>query len=396
MNNLVNDSESSTRNDTFLQTIMASELNLQQLFLNAPDAIIVINQDSDIIFWNPAAEKLFGWTAEEIVNQPLSKTIIPEQHREAHYQGMKRYLGASQAHPLNKTVEITALNRKGEEFFISLTISSTMLDGRNAFISFIRDIRQQKINELELQKKQALLESSNKQLEQFAHVASHDIKEPVRKIMIFADKLKDELGPNRSPSAELYLSKIINASERLKTMIEGILEYSTATRIESTFELISLNHLLGQVLVDLEVLISEKNAIIHIDFLPDVYGTDLLIHQLFYNLISNSLKFSKVGIQPMIQISYTNASTPEAGTSYTNNSYFEITVQDNGIGFKEEFSESIFKAFRRLNSFNDFEGTGLGLSLCRTIMDRHNGTIRASSEEGFGATFTLLFPKNMA
>src|SRR5687767_8379682 len=168
------------------------EQNWEQLLIHAPDAVIVIDSDSRIQFWNPAAEKLFGWTVTEVMHKPLAEFIIPEQYRNAHHQGMTRFIATGETHVLNKTIEITALNKAREEFYISLTISTTTLNGKRAFISFIRDIRQRKKNEAALEKQRQQLEISNRQLEQFAHVASHDMKEPVRKIMLFTERLEKE------------------------------------------------------------------------------------------------------------------------------------------------------------------------------------------------------------
>jgi two-component system sensor kinase FixL len=369
------------------------ENNLQQLLSNAPDAIIVINPQSDIIFWNPAAEKLFGWKAEEVINKPLSGTIIPRQYREAHYNGVNRFMSTSQKHILNKTVEITAINKAGEEFYISLTISTTKLNGAVAFISFIRDIREKKKNEAELEKKRQQLEDSNKQLEQFAHVASHDIKEPVRKISIFTQRLENELGSSITNAARSYIEKINRSSNRLLRMIEGVLEYAKAGSVEGEFVTIDLNEIIRNVENDLEVLIEQKRAIIKYSNLPTIEGIDFLIYQLFYNLINNSLKFSKQGEYCLIEITAKKIILAEDESDKTGSGeqFFEIKVKDNGIGFEQEYAASIFKTFTRLHTRNEYDGTGLGLSLCENIMQRHNGIIKGEGEKGKGAIFTLLF-----
>ena len=371
------------------------EQNWEQLLIHAPDAVIVIDSDSKIQFWNPAAEKLFGWTMTEALNKPLAEFIIPEQYRNAHHQGMTRFIATGETHVLNKTIEITALNKAGEEFYISLTISTTTLNGKRAFISFIRDIRQRKKNEAALEKQRQQLEISNRQLEQFAHVASHDMKEPVRKIMLFIERLEKEYSKLLPADAVNYIVKIKSAGKRLQKMVEGLLEDAVAGSIEKEKAPHDLNRIISEIKEDLDLVIQQKNATISYADLPFVLGIDFLLYQLFYNLINNSLKFSRPGVPVRIQI--TAEDIPQAGGGNilpdAPNGYTQIKVIDNGIGFEQAYAAKIFKTFTRLHNPNQFEGTGLGLSLCETIMERHHGSIKAEGKPNEGATITMLFPK---
>lgn len=375
------------------------EYNLHQLLLNAPDAVIVIDKESKIIFWNPQAENIFGWTASEVANQPLSNKIIPEQHREAHDKGMKRYLATGEAHVLNQSIEITAINKAGDEFYVSLTISTTSQHGELSFIAFLRDIRKQKKNELELQKKTKELELSNQQLEQYAHVASHDMKEPIRKIRMFSNMLEHELGNDLTQQARKYFSIINIAAKRLNDMVEGVLNYATTNSIEAAFEKVDLNDIIKNICNDFELLIEERHAVITCNDLSAFPGVPFLIHQLFYNLIYNSLKFSKENLPPLIEITakeINRSSLQEQRMPATAISFLEIKIKDNGIGFNQEHAIKIFKTFTRLNSRSKYDGTGLGLSLCKNIMERHHGYIKAEGEEGIGATFIMLFPLELS
>ncbi|MEJ7766944.1 MAG: PAS domain S-box protein [Chitinophagaceae bacterium] len=378
-----------------------SEFNLKQLLENAPDAIVVINPESDITFWNPAAERLFGWTKEEVLNKSLALTIIPLQYRDAHHSAMNRFM-ISKQHGLNKTVEITALNKAGEEFYISLTISTTTLNGNIAFISFIRDIREKKKNELELENKKKELETANRQLEQsnsqlenFAHVASHDIKEPIRKIRMFSEMLQHQFNEVIPKGATQYLNKINIASERLYNIVDGILNYASARGVKNELVPVSLREIIKTIESDLEVLIEEKNVVIKYKYLNEVNGINFLIYQLFYNLISNSLKFSRTGVQPVIEI-FTKkvyGAKLEMEAVDKKREFLQVVVKDNGIGFKQQYAVQIFNTFARLNNKTEYEGTGLGLSLCKHIIERHNGYIIAEGREGEGATFNVFFPK---
>lgn len=379
------------QNETSLKQINRElkerEHNLQQLLMHAPDAIIVIDAESSIIYWNPKAEQIFGWSAEEVKGKNLSDVIIPPQYREAHIKGMQRYISTGEARVLNKTIEVTALNRQEIEFYISLTISTTQQKGQTAFIAFIRDIDQQKRNELELEKKRLELETSNQELEQFAHVASHDLKEPVRKVKTYASRIKDEFEPLLPEKAKLYLGKLEKATDRMYSMIDGVLQYSSLNAMERTNEKIDLDELMHHIEFDLEIAIAEKKATLQFQNLPTVEGSAILFYQLFYNLINNSLKFSKTDVPPLITITSEKINSP-----HSNAECIRINVQDNGIGFDQENAERIFQTFSRLNSKDKYEGTGLGLALCKKIAERYGGTIEAKGEKNKGASFIITLP----
>ena len=230
----------------------------------------------------------------------------------------------------------------------------------------------------------AALQQSNEDLQQFAHVASHDLKEPVRKIKTFGSRLQEEYGHLLPEKGQIFLNKVHHATDRAFSMIEGVLKYSTINTADTQSEQLDLNEIIQSIEADLELIIQQKNARIVTEKLPRIQGNPLLIYQLFYNLINNSLKFSKESEHPVIQISAT------AGGKYSG--LAEITITDNGIGFNNSYAEKIFDTFSRLNSKDMYEGTGLGLALCKKIVERHNGKIFASGKENIGAVFTTCLP----
>lgn len=232
------------------------------------------------------------------------------------------------------------------------------------------------------------LQRSNEDLQQFAHVASHDLKEPVRKIKTFGLRLRDESGDALNETSRLFTQKILESADRMSTMIEGVLMYSSLTAIDGKKEELDLNNILDEIQNDLEIVMEQKKAEIRCNKLQKIEGVRVLIYQLFYNLINNALKFSKEGEQPVIIIDAQPVSVNGANQ-------IQITVSDNGIGFDPEQSDMIFNTFTRLNPKHKYDGTGLGLSLSRKIVERHNGIIEASGSENGGACFTITLPVKM-
>ncbi len=237
----------------------------------------------------------------------------------------------------------------------------------------------------ELRELNISLHQSNEDLQQFAHVASHDLKEPVRKIRTYGNRLLDEYGAELPAPARVFLDKIQHATERMVSMIEGVLTYSTLNGGEQPIELIDLNETIRNIEVDLEMMITEKKAVVKKEPLPVIEGAAVLVYQLFYNLLNNALKFTKAGVQPVITITALTFREEDK-------EMVEIRVKDNGIGFEQEHAKKIFDTFARLNSKDRFEGTGLGLALCKKIAERHDGNIAAMGVVGEGAVFSIRLP----
>ncbi|ABG60583.1 PAS domain S-box protein [Cytophaga hutchinsonii] len=229
------------------------------------------------------------------------------------------------------------------------------------------------------------LQRSNEDLQQFAHVASHDLKEPVRKIKTFAGRLEDQLKDKLDESAIRFIEKINVATNRMSNMIDGVLAYSTINASKQKPEPVDLNNVLKNIETDLEIPLQKTQGVIQYKNLPVLEGAPVLLYQLFYNLINNSIKFARAGVSPQITIVSENMTEQSMNV-------VRISVQDNGIGFEPDQAGQIFETFTRLNSKDKYEGTGLGLSLCKKIVERHGGTILADSSKGNGATFIITLP----
>ncbi len=241
--------------------------------------------------------------------------------------------------------------------------------------------------QLELIKKVQELERSNKNLEEFAYAASHDLKEPIRKVQVFTSQLKSKLNSHINENESALFSKIEDATERMALLIDDLMKFSYVSHQPIEKDVVNLNQLLEQVLEDLALDVQQKKAVISILPLPEIKGYARQLQQLFQNLLSNSLKYCKDDLSPKIRIS---ADLSEEDGKH----YNVIEVKDNGIGFDQQYAEKIFEMFARLHGKNKFVGNGIGLSIVKKIVENHQGKIKVQSEPGQGATFKIYLPVN--
>ncbi|SDF15809.1 two-component system, chemotaxis family, CheB/CheR fusion protein [Pricia antarctica] len=246
-----------------------------------------------------------------------------------------------------------------------------------------------------LKKSNDELKKTNTQLDQFAHVASHDLQEPLRKILTFSMRLQDKYKEELSTEVKTYLNKIEGASGRMKILIQDLLNYSRLLEHEKSVGQTDLNETLKNILNDFELLVHEKKAQIKFDELPTIDAVSLQMNQLFYNLFSNALKFSREEVPPVITITSRTLSEKEIKKYPALNpsiAYFEIIFKDNGIGFEQHYSEKIFTIFQRLHGKETYIGTGIGLALTKKIIENHQGIIFADAKENRGASFHVILP----
>jgi signal transduction histidine kinase len=232
----------------------------------------------------------------------------------------------------------------------------------------------------------ARLESANKDLDRFAFMASHDLQEPLRKIRIFSDLLSVKYREVLDDEGKMNITRIQGAAERMQALIKDILTFSKISIEKGKFEKTNLNTVVEDVLSELEITVQEKHAQVITDKLPMVQVNPGLIRPLFYNLISNALKYSKKNVAPVVKI------WSEAQDNQPEHKYCRIYIEDNGIGFDQKYSEEIFGMFKRLHLNTEYEGTGIGLALCKKIVEEHNGFISAKSKVNEGSTFIISLP----
>lgn len=259
-----------------------------------------------------------------------------------------------------------------------------------------RKLSEEKIKLLnrQLVEKNDHLKNVNEELDRFAYVASHDLQEPLRKIRVFSDKIAS--AKEDQQQVERYLEKISNSSRRMQSLINNLLKFSRYTLNASDFVKVNLNELMAESLTELDVEIEKNQVVFYADPLPVVEAVPELMRQVFYNLFSNAIKFRQKGQTPVIHVSCSHMK--EEGSKFHDKyvkgtTYYGIKISDNGIGFDEQFAEDIFMVFKRLHSFHEFDGTGVGLSICKKIIDKHNGFITASSRAKEGSTFLIELPE---
>jgi PAS domain S-box-containing protein len=348
-------------------------------------AIILLNPQGDIQNWNLGAEKIKGYRADEIIGKnfrifytqqdqaiKLPETLLEQAAREgrAAFEGWRK--------------------RKDGSIFWGNIVITALHDDAGKVIGFTkvtRDLTEKKLAEDRVKEYAAQLEKRNKDLEEFTYVASHDLKEPLRKIIAFGDLLSLSCKASVDPKATEYVGRMQDAANRMMSLIDDLLQLSRVGTDLSEFTYTDLNEIVDRVLQDLEPSIVEKNASIMVDNLPSLAVKPLQMQQLFQNLIANALKFNDKEI-PTITIT----STPLPKGDYPGE-YQRIFVKDNGIGFDQEYSERIFEAFHRLHGRSTYSGSGIGLAICKKIVELHDGNISATGEKGEGATFIIDLPE---
>ncbi|HUQ65527.1 MAG TPA: ATP-binding protein [Flavitalea sp.] len=371
-----------------VRALAQSEKKFQNLISEATVGIVVIvGEKLEIEIVNEAYAKLVNCKVEDLLHKPLFDVVAQENDvkfsellHEVRLTGKPKYFYGEEYFYME--------NGEQKSGYLNIIWQPHRDESDNivGIMCLIQDVTEQiiahkKIEEI-VQVRTRELAESNLALSQFAHVASHDLKEPVRKMKIYSTMLRNDQENVLSPGSLKHLERIDVATHRMMKMIEGVLSYSVhSSNGNHTCELVNLNEIVNKVLEDLELLIQEKCAIIHLDSLPQVQGYALLLHQVFYNLIINAIKFAKKDEPPIISI-----------RCQEQHQWYQIEITDNGIGFNQSDAEEIFISFTRLNSKDRYEGTGLGLTLCKQIIERHGGTIKAQSKIGVGSTFTILLP----
>jgi two-component system sensor kinase FixL len=374
--------------------LLASAIRYRRLFEASQDGVLILNAETgQITQINPFLLNLLSYSQAELLGKKLWEVVVLDKAETV--QTMLQRLRESAS---LRFEDISLCTKDGQYLDVEFVCSAYTAGYEKVIQCNIRDITHRKRSESELRQFARRLEQSNQELQDFASVASHDLQEPLRKIQAFGDRLHSKYANALSEEGLDYLHRMKNAAQRMQTLINDLLAFSQITTKANPFTQVNLTDIVHEVLSDLEVVIQQTNAHITVAELPTIEADPTQMRQLFQNLISNAIKFHKPNISPQIELK--PALIPVASSSFsaclprssTPLAQCQIQCIDNGIGFDEADLSRIFTMFHRLHDRSEYEGTGMGLAICRKIVERHSGQITARSTLGKGTVFVVTLP----
>lgn len=369
-----------------------SELLLFRMMEEVQDyAIILLDPTGIILNWNRGAANIKGYSDSEVIGKSF-RIFYTKEDQEA---GLPDKL-LKEAIENGKAVYEGWRIRKDKTMFWSSTVLTALHNDREiiGFSKVTRDLTERKTSEDLIRAKNTELEAMNQELASFAYVASHDLQEPLRKIQTFLSRIEEMEKDRLSERSIDFFARIQSAASRMQSLIDDLLAYSRTTTDQRKFEQVDLNELIRNVQKSMHDSILEKNSIIELGQLPAISGVRFQLQQLFTNLLSNSLKFSKNEVPSRIWIRYEliSGNKIEKHGSDFDKKFHHIEVKDNGIGFESEFNSKVFDLFQRLHSRAEYPGTGMGLAICKKIVENHKGFVKAEGHKDMGASFHIYFP----
>jgi PAS domain S-box-containing protein len=391
-----------TARHSLVERLRTSEESYHRMVEEVQDyAILLLNKDGVIRSWNKGAEKIKGYRSDEIIgkNFRLFYTAadiaakIPEMLlNEAMDKGKAAHEGKR-------------VRKDGTTFWGSILITALHDENNNitGFSKVTRDLSERKKAEDQLaafaemlEKKNKELEKSNQELTNFNYISSHDLQEPLRKINTFSNRIIESDLKNLSDNARIYFNRIQTSANRMQLLLNDLLEFSKTHSIEKHFEQCELKNILNELKDELKETLEENNITLRFEKLPVIHAIKFQLNQLFNNIIRNAIKYKRPNVVPLIKIksSHIRGENMPFWVPDKNIRYSKISISDNGIGFDQKHAEKIFEIFHRLHGKNEYDGTGIGLAICKKIMENHHGYITATGEVNNGARFDLYFPIN--
>ncbi len=364
-----------------LRRAEAAEARFRELLESAPDAMVITERNGAIVMVNRMTEQLFGYRRDELIGKGV-EILIPGRFHESHAGYVRQYANDPTPRPMgSRGVDLRARRKDGSEFFVEISLSPMQSHGKLLLNSAVRDITERKQFEQALEEQAKVLERSNAELEQFAYVASHDLQEPLRMVASYVQLLARRYKDRLDQDADEFIGFAVDGASRMQDLINDLLAYSRVTRITKPFESTDCEAVLHAVLVNLQWTAEENHARITHDPLPTLMADESQLVQLFQNCISNAIKFHHPGIQPHVHV----------GAQRQGDEWI-LSFCDNGIGIEPQYFERIFSVFQRLHGHGSYPGTGIGLAICKKIVEHHNGRVWVESEPGNGTTFYFAFP----
>lgn len=358
-----------------------SEARFRQVFETAPNALIMSDPSGTITMVNGTTEKLFGYAREELVGQSID-ILVPDSMRSAHAVQRSTYCSSPAVRRMSERDDLVGRHKDGRQIQLSIGLSPVDTEDGVQILSAVVDISRRKAAEEALKREAAELAQRNKELDEFTYLASHDLQEPLRKLISFSDLLRQDIGGDLSEHAATDIDVISRSAQRMRTLVQDLLALSRSGKSEMKRARVPLDRLVEDALDALSVQIDSTGAVVTRDPLPEIEVDKTLITQVYQNLIGNALKFAAPDRNPAVHLA---AEETDEGV--------RLSVIDNGIGIASEYSEKVFAPFKRLHSRSQKEGSGVGLSICRRAVERHGGRIWVESKEGTGSRFIFVLPQ---
>jgi PAS domain S-box-containing protein len=371
-----------TRRDT--ETHLAQmEGRYRGLLEAAPDAMVVVNQAGEIVLLNVQAEKQFGYSRDELVGQQV-KNIIPEGFAERLIADGTRSAAQALAQQIGTGIELIARRKDGTEFPIEIMLSPLESAEGVLVTAAIRNITERKKSEEHLVKTVGELKRSNDELQQFAYVSSHDLQEPLRMVTSYTQLLAGRYKGRLDSDADEFIAFAVDGCNRMQGLIKDLLAYSRAGTNGKVLREVSAENALKEALANLRATIDQSSAVVTHDALPAIRTDEMQLTQVFQNLVGNAIKYHGTEV-PHVHVS----ATKNGGNEWT------FSVRDNGLGIDPQYFDRIFILFQRLHGRDEFEGTGIGLAICKKILERLGGRIWVESQPEKGSTFYFALPETM-
>jgi PAS domain S-box-containing protein len=378
--------ETIAERDRLRDELHEPEQKWRQLAETCPDSILSVSRDGTILFINHTHP---GYPpVDQLIGQKVYDWIPPEQAAPMR-QGIEHVFTTGGG----TSFEVASVDQDGRVSWWATRLGPVKLQGEVRAATIIAaDITPRKLAEERLRRLAVELARSNAELEQFAYIASHDLQEPLRKVQAFGDLLVSTYQDQLGDEGRDFICRMQNATRRMQTLINDLLTYARVTTRARPFERVDLGEVAAQVVADLETRLRDTHGRVELGPLLVLDADPLQMRQLFQNLIGNALKFHRPDVPPVVQVSGQVLSEEAKAGSGLPRKRYEILFEDNGIGFAEKYLDRIFAPFQRLHARSEYEGTGMGLAICRKIVERHSGSITARSTPGQGSTFVVSLP----